>query len=274
MDNNLERIIDFVPIIKQLIGEEYSLTITNQEECLYSADGKNVKSPFKIGKLNEIEMTGIKTLIKNKKKLDKILTKEIDGIDLRVTAVPLIDKEGNVIGSIGISKSIEKKANIKKTSLRLVKSLDEINKMVNDFAYDTLVLSSKFNRMIKETKEGKENVEKGNEALGLIRNIARQSNILGINASIEAARAGEYGKGFSVVAKEMRKLAQLSDEISKKVSETLSSIDKGMDFAIESSSYIGEIASGQAETIEKISASIEKIALDSKALVEHLGADI
>ncbi|MNM88614.1 putative sensory transducer protein YfmS [compost metagenome] len=155
-----------------------------------------------------------------------------------------------------------------------MKSLEETNKIVNGFASDAVKLSERLNYMIKETKQGKDNVEKSNEAVRLIGNIARQSNILGLNASIESARAGEYGRGFSVVAKEMRKLALLSEETSKKISGALNNIDSGIDMAIESSSYIGEIASGQAESIEKIAASIEKIALDSKALVEHLGTDI
>ncbi|WP_315110326.1 methyl-accepting chemotaxis protein [Clostridium intestinale] len=274
MDKNLENIIEVAPIIKQLVKEDCSLTITNKEECLYSVDGKNVKAPFKVGKLNELEMSGLRTVIKNKKTLDKVLTKETDGIDLMITAMPLMNREGDVIGSIGVSKSIEKVANIKNSSLRLMKSLEETNKIVNGFASDAVKLSERLNYMIKETKQGKDNVEKSNEAVRLIGNIARQSNILGLNASIESARAGEYGRGFSVVAKEMRKLALLSEETSKKISEALSNIDGGIDMAIESSSYIGEIASGQAESIEKIAASIEKIALDSKALVEHLGTDI
>ncbi|MDK2784312.1 MAG: hypothetical protein PWQ41_1603 [Bacillota bacterium] len=62
------------------------------------------------------------------------------------------------------------------------------------------------------------------DVLELIRTIARQTNILGLNASIEAARAGESGRGFAVVADEVRKLAAESDAAVKRVTDTLSEL--------------------------------------------------
>lgn len=63
-----------------------------------------------------------------------------------------------------------------------------------------------------------------NVIIDVIKGISEQTNLLALNASIEAARAGEYGKGFSVVAQEIRKLAEASKRSTSEISEILSSI--------------------------------------------------
>ena len=65
-----------------------------------------------------------------------------------------------------------------------------------------------------------------NVIIDVIKGISEQTNLLALNASIEAARAGEYGKGFSVVAQEIRKLAEASKTSTSKISEILSSIQE------------------------------------------------
>lgn len=64
------------------------------------------------------------------------------------------------------------------------------------------------------------------EMIGLINDVAEQSNLLSINAAIEAAKAGDYGKGFAVVAKEIQGLAGRSKQAAAQVRRTLSDVQK------------------------------------------------
>ncbi|WP_180968215.1 methyl-accepting chemotaxis protein [Cytobacillus massiliigabonensis] len=78
--------------------------------------------------------------------------------------------------------------------------------------------------MEKDMNQLSENIESSLSSIQAIQGITAQTNLLALNASIEAARAGEAGKGFSVVAEEIRKLAETSDQTAIQISATLNQV--------------------------------------------------
>lgn len=87
------------------------------------------------------------------------------------------------------------------------------------------VIVGKVNEAMTMTDQFKELSDSINSIVGTINEIAYQTNLLALNAAIEAARAGEYGKGFGVVALEIRKLADQTTRATKEISDTLDQIE-------------------------------------------------
>jgi methyl-accepting chemotaxis protein len=104
------------------------------------------------------------------------------------------------------------------------------------------------------------------DVLELIRNIARQTNILGLNASIEAARAGESGRGFAVVAAEVRKLAAESDAAVKKVSGALSELQAFLATVRTSMERAGNLNEDQTKLASEIGRVLSQLAAAGEKL--------
>ncbi|MDF2510737.1 MAG: methyl-accepting chemotaxis sensory transducer [Herbinix sp.] len=290
-------------VLGGFIANGYSKTLNGINRVLQQAEKGDLTSLTKVTRRDEFRTLGgcINDVIKSMGRLIGQMTSSSDTVSksasiLTDNSLALVSATESIVQAIqDIEMGVVQQAEDAEAGLLqmndLVEKVDDLYERTHNIekiASDTseLVQSgmSSMNNLSEkagDTKEVTKNVigdiEKLEQEISAISGIletmsqiADQTNLLSLNASIEASRAGEFGRGFSVVAYEIRKLAEQSINASSEIAKIIGKINSQTRTTVESAQYAESIVSSQEVALSQTISAFQDINRHVGDLTENL----
>jgi len=253
--------------LPDMFEEEVSFAITDTEKYLVYIPTEHINPGIKPGDVIKEGSSSHKS-INSGKTVKVIVPKEIYGFEMMAVAIPVKDEGGTVAGCVSFGRSMKKHYEISGLSRTLSQSLQRISKSSNEISSALQNVLSANEAVVADVNIANNEAQNTDAILKFIRNIAGQTNLLGLNASIEAARTGEAGKGFAVVAQEIRKLSISSSESINKIDKVLNNIQEAVGSIMKNINELNDVFKHQTEDLLEINTSLEEISNIAEKLEE------
>ena len=151
---------------------------------------------------------------------------------------------------------------------QLSQSINEMVKGIESVTVQAQETAVRQEQSMRAANQMKASTDETKIISNFIREIADQTNLLGLNAAIEAARAGEHGRGFSIVADEVRKLAVNSAEATENIENSLNKMNELIELILGHIESMTDLTQSQAALTEQLNASMEEVDSMSASLVD------
>jgi len=248
----LETLIEVAPIFQKLFPLECSITVTDRERFLVEYSCRELQLEHNKGKKIP-ENSGIKRAIISGEIQRSVLPKEVYGVPFKSVAVPIKDEADQVIGCLALAMSLKNQGMLEQATQSLSATSEQIVASTEELAASAQELAKGMELIDTLRKEMEEQVQKTEKLLTFIKDVARNSNILGINASIEAVRSSVQGHSFKVIASEIRRMAEssaasveeikmITEEMKQKMSQISREIQRAFQFSQSQAAASQEIA--------------------------------
>lgn len=257
----------FAPLLGDLLPEGGFFCVTDKEKCVkrqgskkFDMDQVQPGSPNRDGSVSM-------QVIKEKKLVVQEVDAALYGFPVMSAAAPLSDEEtGDIVGTFVLVLPRKLAHNLKEIAGMLNQGLNGVAASMQQITSSTNEVSGNQSHLHEEIEKVKDQLEKINKVMAFTKDIADETKMLGLNAAIEAARVGDAGRGFGVVAEEIRKLSEESKKTVMQIKELTKEIEETMNETSEASRATLAVVSETSAAVEEVNATIEEMT----GLANHL----
>lgn len=249
----------------ELFNRNCVIAVADMEKYRVYIPGKDISHKLKAGdKL--IPGSIIHEAIHKQKRVSVRHDSSLFGFPYIGTAYPVFNDKGMVVGGLIYCENIKHLEEITNAAEKLNQVTEQVVSMVSSLEQFNNSMEDIRTNLSHQSKDSVEKIQSTDKFLSMIKGIANQTNILGINAAIEAARAGESGTGFAVVANEIRKLSDESLQSVKIINETLQNIYFSSNKVNEEVDHIGNFVQQQTAVVQQLMAVVQHLHSVGEAL--------
>ncbi len=239
--------------------------VTDREQIVYYRPSSSFDLKMQIGLPVKPGMAS-HTAIHERRRVVMRKDSSYSGQPFITVVIPLTDEQGGVIGTLAVTEPVDRQDKLKGLARRLSGDLGDLAATTAEILGRTEKITAVAEDMVAANRQSQQRVAETDQVLGLIRSIAGQTNLLGLNAAIEAARVGDQGRGFGVVAEEIRKLAATSAESIGKIAEIITAVKDDSAATDTAIADIRDTLAAIAADIGRFTGSIQ----ETSALAEEL----
>lgn len=252
--------------IPQLISGKVGIVVCNHEKWIALNPIPELATQISLGDTVK-PGTAVHIAMKQRKRVVVEVPSDVYGVPYIAISLPII-QGGEVIGAVAIHESLARKEALLNAAKQLSVSSSELSSSIQSVLAQAQEMAAS-GKMLKDLSiQASKQVSETDNVVRFIKNVASETNLLGLNAAIEAARVGELGRGFGVVADEVRKLAVNSASSAAQITDTLSGINESIRKIASEIGQIDVVTSHQAETIQRLMAHSQELMAMSEQLAK------